>query len=260
VTAPAAPLRPADFTALAEQLHDLGVELPEQVARTCEILAAAATGELKRECEHAQPEDLLSLDRAGLAAAIRAHAAATIVRDRLTDSVWAVTTQLLDAAADVLRDHADDIIDQLRARFDTAVTAVRAAAQLGIHPGATAADVIGLGAKAVTAWQTLPEHARVLDDIASARVAMADVLTIEPLPNPFGARQYGAAFSPMSPRWESDRFEGSIDRWLRLAQAGPLRLQSLAETADTDNETRVIPPPIAAGNANAEAPSRAMVG
>ena len=129
----------------------------------------------------------------------------------------------------------------MRPQFDEAARAAYAATKAGLFVGITPEQVIALGTpRAVTAWQSLPAHAAVLDQIAAVRNAMTDVLGIAPDPDPFGPRQYGAAFGT---GWVPNI--SGRNRWLQLSSGmpEPLTLLTVAETRRAANATRATPRP-----------------
>ncbi|WP_374969924.1 hypothetical protein [Terrabacter sp. BE26] len=232
MTAPT--VQPRPLVALLRQLERLGVTLPAEIAAATSVLESAVTGELAQQAG-AQPVtlNLLTEDRAALLQRIREDALLRLATDHLVESAWRVGLDLAAAVADAVRANADDLIAQMRPRFNKAADALHRAAQLGIRPGMTADEVIALdNHDATTAWTALRGPVKTLDDISTARIALTDVAGLDPAPNPFGPRPYGAAFSTGAPNMAAPwgRSESDVDKWLRLSQHEPLRLLTVAQT------------------------------
>lgn len=237
--------QPRVLAALITRLETLGVDLPAEVTAAAALLEDAATGVLTRQASiPANAEHLLGMTREQVLAHIRATALLTLATDALAQASVTTAQDIAAAAGRRLTTTADTILEQLRPRFDAAAQPVHDAAALGIRPTTTAADVLDLGAKAIAAWRSLPAHTAVLEEIGQVRVAMCDVLDVAPAVDPFGPRQYGAAFSPDAPQWERPAgHSGETDtaKWLRLSQRRPLTLLSIAATKQAAAAGRVIP-------------------
>jgi hypothetical protein len=233
---------------LVDALDRHEVVYPDPVAAAMRLHAAIVDGTVQALARRSHPVDLVTLSVEELAAHTRSLAVTRALEE--TEQVQTVAVHVdEDLCAQVvalLREHADDIVDQLRPRFDPAAAYLHQAVAVGITAGMTAQQVISLGDRAVNTWRTLPRHVRVLDEIAAVRIAMSEVLDVAPDPRPFSsppARRYGAAFSTSAPPWRIDRAETSTARWLRLStgEPEPLRLLTLEETARTAQRTE---PPI----------------
>lgn len=235
-----APLHP-----LLIRLRAAGLTLPPQVVDAVDLLLAN-TDQFAVQLTPPAP-DPLTADLATLADTIRARALYAVAREKLSPLVAEVLDEVAAAVGECLRDHADTILDQLRPRFDKAAGELHKASQLGLHAGITADTVIGLASpRAITAWRALPDHAATLDEVASIRLDLANVLEVAPEPNPFGPRQYGAAFDTAK-EWTTSTHRYGVHRWLRLAadHDQPLHLLTIAETRRLDLSSREIPTPAA---------------
>ncbi len=236
--------RPDAMPVLLAQLRRAGVTLPAEVSDAVATLENIA--EVSEQVLALPPIDPLCGDRDQLVAALRQRAILGTVRAQLGPVMYGLLEEITAAVAAVLRAEADDLISQLRPRFDEAAAAVHAATKTGIHPGIHPDAVMSLGNRAITAWRSLPAHAGVLDDIAGARIALSDVLDIAPREDPFGPRQYGAAFSTSVPTW--DPKARGVNRWLEVtmhAQPEPLTLVTVAQAHAADVASRVEPVPTA---------------
>ena len=242
-------IEPRPLFSLIAQLTDLDVDLPPEVVTAAALLQDATNGELTRLALEPASCDLVHLDRSALVEHIREHAARRVVTDTMAESVWQISLSLAQQAGDLLAERADDLISQLRPTFEQAAREITSATKAGIRAGITAEQVMDLGPKAIAAWRSLPAHAATLDRIASARIALSETLGVAPSANPFGPRQYGAAFSASAPKWDT-RTSGA-DRWLRLAaQPEPLTLLSIEESGRAARATITMRQPIAPSNAD----------
>lgn len=242
---------PGDVARFVDKLDDLEVTYPDQVASAMAFHATIADGTMVATAGQVSTPDLLAMDRAALAAHIKDVAAVrSLVGESLGNAAWEVDQQLCAAAVVLLREHADDILDQLRPAFDTAAKAVHEAVAVGVQSGMGAQQVIGVGDRAVRAWRGLPPHIATLDRIAALRRDMTFVLDVAPHADKFrdNYRNHGAAFSPSGMAMErADRQRVSTaDMWLRLStgEPEPLRLMTLEETATIDRGARSEPVPL----------------
>lgn len=245
----AAEVMPGDVARFVKALDDVEVTYPEQVASAMATHATIADGSLVATAGQVSTPDLLAMDHADLVAHIKGVAVLrSLAGDSLGNAAWQVDTQLCAAAAVALREHADDILDQLRPSFDAAAKVVHEAVAVGVRSEMSAQQVIGVGDRAVSAWRGLPPHIATLDRIAALRRDMAFVLKVAPHADKFRGhyRNHGAAFSPTGIAMErADRqAESSADMWLRLSTGGPLRLMTLEETATIDRGARPEPVPL----------------
>lgn len=242
---------PGDVARFIKTLDDFDVSYPEQVAAAMVTHATIADGSMVATAGQIESPDLLAMEQGAVAAHVKHVATVRLLAgdSSLATAAWQIDLQLCAAAAGVLRDNGDDILDQLRPAFATAAKAVHEAVAVGIGPRMTAQQVIAVSDRAVNAWRALPPHIRTLDTITALRGDMAFVLAVAPYADPFRDhyRNLGAAFSPSgAPLERGDRQpESTVDRWLRLSsgEAEPLRLMTLEETARIDRESRPQPVP-----------------
>lgn len=238
---------PRPLAALLRRLEDLEVTLPDRLAEAATLLEDAANGALAQEVTEPAAVDLTTLSRAEVVDLIRSRATMRAVRGDVQNTTWLVALQIAERAAELVRDNADDIIGQLRPRFDDAADALHAASRSGLTPGMTPAAVLALGnPEAMAAWNGLAPHLRILDEIAAARIAMTDEADVAPSPDSFGPRQYGACFDDEAALWQRQdgASESSADKWLRLCAHKPARLLDTATTEAAARKWRVTPRPI----------------
>jgi hypothetical protein len=142
-----------------------------------------------------------------------------------------IGSQLHQSASDVvaqsLIDGLDEVLDQLRGRFDRAAAVISAAHKAGLRADSDADSAISLGAKGVEAWQQLSAACATLDDIADLRLAIAKVTGEPPYRD-----QHSGAFCSDSGLWNSDYRKSyrRSNRWLLLADSDGPKLNSALET------------------------------
>lgn len=240
---------PRAVFAFVDGLDQAGVTLPPAVARARDRHAVIVDGTVLKLAAEMPAAQVLTLDEQGLAEYVRARAfvRAIIEGQLLGEAAQRVDEQLRDAATDSLHEHADDVLDQLRPRFDTAAGKFADAVALGVRPGMTADDVIaGLPDRAARAWRQLPEAAGTLDEVRRLREGLSLMADLPPVAgwdySDRAARRWGACYSQAAP--PIGERDGGARLWLRLATLGPLRLHTVAETDDVERATRPRPVPV----------------
>lgn len=231
--------------ALIERLLSFGVTLPEEVVAGADQLRRLPM--MRAELERPTPRTLLGLSDEELKAHLRDAALGSAIRgDSLmgaTKHLAQETGYLQEAIADALNavivEHADDILDQLRPRFDEPARAVFEAGKLGIHPGTTDSDIVRRDdvTDAAAAWTGLPVAVRRLEQLAQLRMDLTSVAGVPPRPPvSWQGRQSpvadfaGVFFRRDAPVWSRDDFEKPYQRWLRLSVGEPCTLLSVAES------------------------------
>lgn len=223
--------------ALVAQLHALDVDLAPEVVTGCDQLER-----IDSFLPSPRPRlPLLGLSDEELAGVVRDVGVAYALDPTSTPgshSVRAVKEALAEALADRLLLHADEILDQLRPRFDEAGKRVHEATLLGIHPWTTDRDVVKADDVEATAdaWTALPQLTGTLDRIAAARIALTRATGCPPAPprgdwaqyainDQLGGIPVSAMFRDDAPGWRSDS-ETTWQMWVRLCTGRPVRLLS----------------------------------
>lgn len=227
---------------LIERLRTRGVELDGgEIAHGCAIIADVTRG--PGPFAVAPLPRLLDLRTDEIWSLAERRAILFASQQVLGDATREVSSLVAGELAVLIRDQLDDVLDQLRGDFAAAAATVTAAVEVGIQPGCTAEGVLRLGPDAVRPWQELAAALPVLDGIGQLRIDLTDLVDAAPAPDPFNfdRRAYGCCFTPVG-EWSVGRHEPSRDRWLRLSQAGPVRLLAVAETEAAATAQRRIPP------------------
>lgn len=207
---------------LLAQLQSVAVTLPdgvEQAAAMHEVVTHPDAYKVK-----SLGPALLTASREEIAEHVLRRAAGRGLENDIGNARAQVGDELAAAIAQLLRENADQIIDQMRPAFDAAAAKVTAAHTAGIRPPHGPQDVIDLGPKAVAAWQQLGSAVARLDAIAAARLTLATVLNLPPNVD----SHTGAAFSKADAKYRVGA-ETDHGRWLRLAAAG-LNLNTIDQT------------------------------
>jgi hypothetical protein len=131
---------------------------------------------------------------------------------------------------------ADDILDQLRARFDEAARVVHQATALGLHGGTSERDILKADnvEELRDAWTAVPAATRMLDTIAASRILLSSAAGVPPAPR-FGLRpgetinEYASAMFRTDGRPWREEWEQTWQMWLRLCTGSPAQLLSVEQ-------------------------------
>ncbi|WGT47226.1 hypothetical protein [Tessaracoccus lacteus] len=135
----------------------------------------------------AAPSDLLDRSPDELIALARERSTVQTANKSDADSqLAAIGTELNAALLESLRADADAIIAQLRGAFDTSADAMRQAVELGIKPEDTMQSLFHANTAIRKAWDTLPEHARKLDNVLAVRQSLSVCALVPPVPTLHG--------------------------------------------------------------------------
>ncbi|MDE0778206.1 MAG: hypothetical protein OSB43_18145 [Nocardioides sp.] len=231
------PAHPGEVRDLLARLAALEVDLPEELT--------AAGSQLQRIHHLAPrtvlPSTLIGLDDDAVVAVVRDLAVATAMKTLSSGVVNDVAGVLAADIADGIRDQADEILDQLRPRFDNEAAKAHAAAELGLQPSTTAMDILRSdNVEALRdAWAALPSAARTLDALAEARMKLSTAAGAAPTTTRSSLNAIAPvrdvanyAFHASARPW-TVKGEDAWQRWLRLCTGTPARLLTIEESAQT---------------------------
>lgn len=220
---------------LLAELERRGLTLPEP-AQVVAGHVAALRGPLYEELRRIPDLDYSTATEAELIE----HARRATVTTSLSEGAGNVLDQLAMRAetqlAELLAEHADDLLDQMRADFDSACAAFRDAYTKGIRPRQDTRTLLESGTDAqIKAWRSLPRHWGTLEGVATVRSLMCRALGLPPQYDPLQSgssteERLGLAFGTQG-EWRVQG-ESVQDRWLRLNASGQCRLLTIAETKE----------------------------
>ena len=216
----------------------LDIDLPEEFNRALAVLRAGLSAASQHPAHQlvAMFEDG-TLTAATVGAEVRRAAVDLTVQQNALSLVRDLTIPLGKHARKAIRDHGDDLVTQLRPRFDHAAEQLMVAAGL-LGPDPSAEDVLHRGAAAGDAWRSLSGHAETLDTINAARVQMM-LFGYAPTENRAALFVEGSTIAtPKAMAAANEAYLGPTGpggRFFALASAGHrLRLNLAQEVAEID--------------------------
>lgn len=203
-------------------LDELGVAIPAPVRRALTLQQEIADTLIRPPAVSAwlAEQDLDRVRAEDVAELMRAHVVAREVGDRRGELAREVTAHLVDRAVDALADHLDDVVDQLRPRWNEAARVVAAAVDAGITSATTADEAI--------ADDTQVQHWRAL----AGAVATLDQLD---------AVYHRALFVTGYPLGRDEQARRGRATWLDASSGGPVELVAPTARPEPAEDTSLRP-------------------